>query len=175
MGISNSPQSPNNEQKPEGGISDFQISDQSLIKEKCHNSRKSDDIDIKLGPVTKLEKRIKTTSKKFKEDVMSASCKVIVISPIYAQSGSIRKPDSRRIVCKTYIFINSNVFHLTKTKNRAKRYVTQLSHYCYEQRYYFCQKLQIFRKKNADISKIKMVLVLKGIFSGTKYVCVLTY
>ena len=34
----------------------FRISGQSLIKENCHNSRKSDDIDMKLGPVTKLDK-----------------------------------------------------------------------------------------------------------------------
>ena len=40
------------------------ISGQSLIKENCHNSRTSGDIDIKLGPVTKRDKRNKTTSKK---------------------------------------------------------------------------------------------------------------
>ena len=33
----------------------------------------------------------------------------------------------------------------------------------------------IFCKKNADIGKIKGVLVLKGICSKTKYVCVLMY
>ena len=38
----------------DGGISDFQISSQSLIKGNCHNSGTIDDIDIKLGPVTKL-------------------------------------------------------------------------------------------------------------------------
>ena len=32
-----------------------------------------------------------------------------------------------------------------------------------------------FCKKNANISKIKEVLVLKGIFSETTYVCILTY
>ena len=40
----------------------------------------------------------------------------------------------------------------------------QLSHYFFKQVYYFCQK-------NADISKIKKVLVLKGIFSETTYLC----
>ena len=38
--------------------------------------------------------------------------------------------------------------------------------------HYFCQ---IFCKTNADTSKIKEVLVLKGIFPKTKYVCVLKY
>ena len=64
---------------------------------------------MKLGPETKLDKKNKTTSKKFDDDVMSENCDVIVIFPIYGQFGAIRKPDSGRIVCKTYIFINSNL------------------------------------------------------------------
>ena len=64
---------------------------------------------MKLGSVTKLEKRNKETSKKIIDYVMSANCDVIIIFPIYGQFGAIRKPDSGRIVCKTYIFINSNV------------------------------------------------------------------
>ena len=49
--------------KSQTGISDLRISGQSLIKENCHNFRTSDDNDMKLGAVTKLEKRNKTTSK----------------------------------------------------------------------------------------------------------------
>ena len=41
------------------------ISRQFLLKENCPNSRTSDDIDMKLGAVTKLDKRSKTTSKTF--------------------------------------------------------------------------------------------------------------
>ena len=63
---------------------------------------------MKLGPVPKLDKRNKTTSKKFDDDVMSANCDVSVNFPIYGQFGAIRKPDTGRIVCKTYIFIKSN-------------------------------------------------------------------
>ena len=37
----------------------------------------------------------------------------------------------------------------------------------------FLTKIAIFCKTNADILKIKKILVLKGIFSKTKYVCVL--
>ena len=62
-GIPNLPKLPDIGQNSGGGISDFQISGQSLIKENCHNSRTSDDIDMKLGPVTKLDKKSKTTSK----------------------------------------------------------------------------------------------------------------
>ena len=36
----------------------FQISGQLLIKGSCHNSKASNDIDMKLEPVTKLENKI---------------------------------------------------------------------------------------------------------------------
>ena len=39
---------------------------------------------------------------------MSTNWDVIAIFPIYGQFGGIWKPDSGRIVCKTYFFINSN-------------------------------------------------------------------
>ena len=57
---------------------------------------------------------------------MSENCDVIVILPIYGEFRVIRKPDSGHIVCKTYIF------DLTKTENRTKKSVTQLSHYCFK-------------------------------------------
>ena len=56
---------------------------------------------MKLGPVTKLDKRNKTTSKKLDDDIMPANCDVIDIFLIYGQFGAIRKPDSGRAVCKT--------------------------------------------------------------------------
>ena len=79
------------------------------MKENCHNSRTSDDIDMKLGPVTKFDKRNKTTQKKFDDNVMSANCDVIAIFSIYGQFGAIWKSDSGRIVCKTYIFIKNDL------------------------------------------------------------------
>ena len=63
FGIAYTPQSPDTGQNLDEGISDFWISGQSLIKRNCPNSRTSDDIDMKLGPVTKLDKRNKITSK----------------------------------------------------------------------------------------------------------------
>ena len=57
----------------------FWISVQSLIKENCNNSRTSDDIDMKRGPVTKIDKGNKKTSKKIHDDVISLNCDVIVI------------------------------------------------------------------------------------------------
>ena len=73
------PQSSDIGQNSGGGVSNFWISGQYLIKENCHNSRISDDIDMKNGAVTKIYKRNKTTSKNFDDDVMSKNYGVIVI------------------------------------------------------------------------------------------------
>ena len=40
---------------------------------------------------------------------MSQNCDAIDIFPIYSQFAAIRKPDSGRTACKTYILINSNL------------------------------------------------------------------
>ena len=56
---------------------------------------------MKLGPVTKLEERNMTTSKKCDDDVMSTNYDVIFSLLIYGQFGAIGKWDSRRIVCNT--------------------------------------------------------------------------
>ena len=64
---------------------------------------------MKPGPVTKLDKSNKMASKRVDDDFISANCEAIVIFPIYGQFGAIPKPDTGRIVCKTYIFIISNL------------------------------------------------------------------
>ena len=64
---------------------------------------------MKLGLVTKLDKKNKTTSKKFDVDVMSENCDVIVILRICDQFGAVRRPDSEHRVCKSYVFSNSNL------------------------------------------------------------------
>ena len=94
----------------DGGTFNFRISGQSLIKGNCHNSRTSDDIDMKLGPVTKLDKRNKITSKKFNDDVMPKNCDVIVIFRIFGKFEAIRRPGSGHRVCKSYVFSNRNLF-----------------------------------------------------------------
>ena len=94
-------------EKTQTGV--FLISGQSLIKENYQDSRTSDDIDMKLGSVTKLDKRNKRTSKKIDDDVMSANYDIIVFFPIYSQFAAIQKPDSGKIVCRTYISIKNNL------------------------------------------------------------------
>ena len=64
---------------------------------------------MKLRQVTKLDKKNKTTSKKFDNDVMSKNCNIIIIFPVYGQFGAIRKLNFKHIVCKTFIFINNNL------------------------------------------------------------------
>ena len=64
---------------------------------------------MKLGSATKLDKKNKKTSKKFDDDVISENCDIIVTFPIYGQFGTTQKPDYRRMVCKIYVFINSNL------------------------------------------------------------------
>ena len=117
-------QSPDLGQNSDGDISDFPISGQSIINENCHNSRTSDDIDMKHGPVTKLYKRNKTTAKKFDGDVMSEICNLIVFFPIYGQFGAIRKPYSVQALIVT--------LYLTKTESKIKKSITKLSRYCFE-------------------------------------------
>ena len=83
---------------------------------------------MKLRQVTKLNKTNTATSKKFDGEVMSANCDVIVFFPIYGEFAAIRKPDSGRMVCKTYIFINNNLFYFTKTDNKTKKSLMQLTY-----------------------------------------------
>ena len=109
----------------------FQFPDFRSIpyKRNCHNFRTSDVADMKLGPVTKLDKRNKSTSK----NLTMTSCQKIVTSLaffIYGQPGTVWKPDSGSRVCKNCSLIVT--FYLTKTKNRTKTFLTQLSQYCFE-------------------------------------------
>ena len=72
------------------------------------------DIARKRGPVTKLWHEKQTNVKKTNDDVMLANWDVIVIFPIYGQFGAILKPDSRHIICKTYISLTVTFFILQK-------------------------------------------------------------
>ena len=89
-------------------ISRFLVNSLVILSWSIHSKTRGD-IDTKLGPVAKLNKRNKTTSKKFDDDVMSVNCDFIINFSIYGQFGAIRKLDSGRVVCKTYICINSNL------------------------------------------------------------------
>ena len=84
---------------------------------------------------------------------MSENYDVIVIFLIYDQFGAIRKPDSGRIVYKTYIFINSNLLSYKNWKQNWKISNTALTILLWV-KVLFWTKNAIFLQKNPDISKI---------------------
>ena len=75
---------------------------------------------MKLGLVTKLDKRNAVTSK----NLTMTSCRQIMTSlsffSIYGLFGTIRKPDFECMVCKTYIFINGNLLSYKNGKQNLK-------------------------------------------------------
>ena len=85
----------------------------SPINKNCQNSRTNDDIDLKLEPVTKLDKR-HTISKKFDNDIVLGNFDVIITFTI---SGCFRanwNPDYGHMVYDLYIFIKSNLLSYKK-------------------------------------------------------------
>ena len=70
---------------------------------------------MKLGLVIKLNKRNTITSKKIEDDVISTTCDVIVLFPIYDQLAAIK-----------FTFSLIVTFYLTKSENRTKKYLIQL-------------------------------------------------
>ena len=101
---------------------------------------------MKLRPITKVDKRNKKTSK----NLALASCREIVTSLSFfgflanlEQSGG-RIQDTESTKVKFPVIV---AFCLTKTVNRPKKFLAQLSHYCFEEKYVFGQKTLIFCKK----------------------------
>ena len=74
FGIPNLPHSPHIGQNTNGDITHFRIFGQFFLKENCHNSRASDDVDMKRKAVTKPDKRSKARSKNVNNDVKSGNC-----------------------------------------------------------------------------------------------------
>ena len=85
---------------------------------------------MKLGPVTKLDKRNKTMSKKF--DVTSCQNTVTSLSfygflvNLEHFTGRIPDTESAKVM---FSVILASCF--TKTENRTKKSLTQLSHCCF--------------------------------------------
>ena len=113
-------------QNSDGGISDFRISSESFMNESCHNSRTSNDIDMKRVSVSKHDNTNPETSKKLYDDVMSANCDVSLMSNL-EQSGSWNPHTWFAILT----FSLKIILYLTKTENRTKKSLTQLFYYCF--------------------------------------------
>ena len=99
------------------------------------------------------------------------SCQQIVASMANLEQSGCRTLDGWSV---KLTFSLTVTFYLTKTKTELKN-IWHSSHAIALSKYtIFDIKCWFFAKKNADISKIK-VLVLKGIVSETIYVFVFTY
>ena len=125
------PQSPYIGQNSDEGILDLRISGQSFMKGNCHNSRTSDDIDMNLGPATKLDKKIKTTSKKL---TMTLCSKIVTSLSFFQFTANLEQSRSRipDVQSVKLIFPLIITFSLTKTENKTKKSPTEISHYYFE-------------------------------------------
>ena len=119
----------------------------------------------------------RTTKKAFKKLAVTSCQQIVTSLSIFQfmtnleQSGS-RTQDAQSVKLKFSLILT---FYLAKIADRTKTSLTELPHYSFEKGYYFCQKTMYFWEINAYISKVNGALVLKGIFSEAKYVCVITY
>ena len=86
---------------------------------------------------------------------MSPNCDVIVIFPIFGQFGAYRKPDSGRIVCITYIFINSNFLSHKNWKQNYKISCTALTLLLWVKVPFLPKKCWFFAKKMLASAKLK--------------------
>ena len=116
------PQSPDIEENSDGAIFNFQISGESFINDNYHNSKYSHDIDIKLEPVTKCDKRKTAALQKFDVDVELTNCDLIVFLTNFQPSGSWI-PDAWSINLTFSLIVT---FYLTSTENKTKKSLTQL-------------------------------------------------
>ena len=78
---------------------------------------------MKPGPITELDKRDKTMSKKKDNNAISANCEVIVIFLIYDQFEQFRSqiPDTSSVKLTFSLIVT---FYFAKTENRTKKYLT---------------------------------------------------
>ena len=127
---------------------------------------------MKLGPLTKLHK-------KKHGNVSMTPCQQIVTPLLLFQFMANLELTGIRILYAWSVKLTFSLivtFYLTKSANKSKNFLTQLSYFYIEWNYYFWRKMLISCKKMlANASKIKRVLVLNGISSGTAYVPLRTH
>ena len=103
---------------------------------------------MKLGPLTKIGKKNRATPKNFDDDVNLGNCEVIVFFFQFManlEQSGSRIPNAGSVTRTLPLIV---AFHLTKTESRTK---------------------------NADSSKVKGLMVLRGTFFETKNASVFTY
>ena len=112
-------------------ISDLQISDQPLTKENYRDSKTSNQIDMKLGPVTKFDKKNVETS----ENMTMTSCwKILMSLSFYQFMANLEK--SGNLIPGAWsvklTFSLTVTFYLTKNEKRTKESLTQFWYYYLE-------------------------------------------
>ena len=122
----------------------------------------SNDIDMKFGPVLKLDKRKTATSKK---STMTLRQQVLT-SLLFSNLWPVWKSESWISDAWSVILTFSLIVtvYLTNIENRTKK--------IYNTALILLPRVKVlFLPKNANISKMKEVQVLKGFFSETAYLC----
>ena len=148
------------------------------VSEIWYYSRTSNDIDMKLGPVPQLDKikkqhhqKKKKKKKKNDDKVVSANYDVIIIFPIDGWFGFWNQ-DYGSIFYNFYIFINDNLLSYKNWKQNWKISASALILLLWVKS---SSKNANFLQKMLSSAKLRgFCLVLKGIFSETKYLGVLT-
>ena len=124
---------------------------------------------MKLEPVTRLNKKNKAASK----SLTMTSCQQSV-TPLTFFQFMVNSKQSGSWISDAYstklTFFLVTILYLAQTENRTKISLTQISHCSL-----FLLKNTNFLPKKANISKIKRVLVLQGIFPKTTYECAFTF
>ena len=86
---------------------------------------------MKVRPETKLDKRNKTTSKMLTWEsyrkIMTSLSFFGFLANLEQSGGRIPDTESAKVMFSVIV-----TFCLTKTENRTKKSLTQLSHYCFE-------------------------------------------
>ena len=94
FGIPNLSQSSDIGQNSDGGFSDFLISGQSLTNANCHHSGTSNDIDMKLGPVTKLDKNNVTARQTSENLTMKSYRQIMTTLSFFRFMANMKKSES---------------------------------------------------------------------------------
>ena len=114
----------------------------SLINKNCHNSRTTNNIDMKLGPANNLTRE----TRRYKKDLTMTSCRQIMTSSSFfrfmvdLEQSRTWFPDAWSTILTVLL---TATFYLTKTELKQKTELknfqqSQFSYYCFEWRYYFC-------------------------------------
>ena len=86
---------------------------------------------MKLGPVTKINKRNKTTSKNFARTsfrkIVTSLSFFKFLANLEQSGGWIPDTESAKVMFSIIV-----TFFLTKTENRTKKSLSRLSHYLFE-------------------------------------------